>query len=492
MSTTDVEEHVVKRYEIRRRIGKGAYGIVWKSVDRRNGEIVALKKIFDAFSNATDAQRTYREVMFLQAFSSHENVIQLLNVVRATNNIDLYLVFEFMDTDLHAVIKNGLLSSVHHQYIMYQLLKVMKYIHSGHCIHRDMKPSNILINTQCHIKLADFGLARSLSLPPPSSTINPSESLPAMTDYVATRWYRSPEILLGGQVYTTGVDMWSVGCILAEMIAGRPLFPGTSTMNQIERIMTLLPQPSKQEIEAVGAQYAMAILTQIPRRRVKRLENLLPAASEEALDLLTKLLRFSTERRLTAHSALHHLYVKKFHDVKKERVLDYDVILHFNDNTQLSVDQYRDRLYLHIDGPGNGGESRKEEKEKEERKEEEVDAAPTPLEVTPTSERAQSAEFTPRHITAPKVSRSTPVVCKPRLLASHAHQSHPSTRAGPDLTICSSRIIPSPRPGSGRSKVTRGAPSKVAMGTYTQTHGTISKSNLQRLLGSVHQQSPSS
>ncbi|CAI8043389.1 Mitogen-activated protein kinase 15 [Geodia barretti] len=354
MSTTDVEEHVLRNYEIRRRIGKGAYGIVWKSVDRRTGEIVALKKIFDAFSNATDAQRTYREVMFLQAFSSHENVVQLLNVVRAANDVDLYLVFEFMDTDLHAVVKNRLLQPIHHQYIMYQLLKVMKFIHSGHCIHRDLKPSNILINPHCHIKLADFGLARSLSLLPPSSSNQPDVSLPAMTDYVATRWYRAPEILLGGQLYTTGVDMWSTGCILAEMIAGRPLFPGSSTMNQIERIMAVLPQPSRQEIEAVGAPYAMAILGQLPRRRNYRLSQLLPTASDEALDLLTKLLQFTADRRLSAHSAVHHPFVKRFHDARSEPVLDCDVVLHLDDNTQLAADRYRDRLYTAIAGRDRG------------------------------------------------------------------------------------------------------------------------------------------
>ena len=120
----EVDRHIQGHYDIKKRIGKGAYGIVWKAVDRRNGEICALKKIFDAFRNTTDAQRTYREVFFLTQFSSHQNVIQLLNVVRADNHRDLYLLFEYMDTDLHQAIRAGILAEVHRAYIMYQLLSV--------------------------------------------------------------------------------------------------------------------------------------------------------------------------------------------------------------------------------------------------------------------------------------------------------------------------------------------------------------------------------
>lgn len=128
-----------------------------------------------------------------------------------------------METDLHAVIKAGILKQVHKQYIIYQLLKGIKYIQSGDIIHRDLKPSNILINSECLIKIADFGLARS---------INQTEEKDAiMTEYVATRWYRAPEIVLGSNKYSKAVDMWSVGCILAELINGKALFPGKSSLN---------------------------------------------------------------------------------------------------------------------------------------------------------------------------------------------------------------------------------------------------------------------
>ena len=132
-------------------------------IDKRSNEVVALKKIFDAFRNPQDAQRTFREIMFLQEFGKHTNIIKLVNVIRANNDKDIYLVFDFMDTDLHAVIRKGtILKDVHKRYIMYQLLKATKYMHSGNVIHRDYKPSNILLDSDCLIKICDFGLARSL------------------------------------------------------------------------------------------------------------------------------------------------------------------------------------------------------------------------------------------------------------------------------------------------------------------------------------------
>ncbi|CAH2297202.1 mitogen-activated kinase 15 isoform X1 [Pelobates cultripes] len=145
MSVPEVEDHISQKYDIKKRLGKGAYGIVWKAIDRKTGEIVAVKKIFDAFRNRTDAQRTFREIMFLQEFGEHPNIIKLLNVIRAQNDKDIYLVFEYMETDLHAVIKKGnLLKDIHMRYILYQLLKATKFIHSGNVIHRDQKVRPLL------------------------------------------------------------------------------------------------------------------------------------------------------------------------------------------------------------------------------------------------------------------------------------------------------------------------------------------------------------
>ncbi|XP_066482582.1 mitogen-activated protein kinase 15 isoform X2 [Tiliqua scincoides] len=337
----EVEERVRRRYEIRRRLGKGAYGIVWRAAERRTGACVAVKKIFDAFRNRTDAQRTFREVAFLQAFGEHPNIIRLLDVVRAQNDQDVYLVFESMETDLHAVIKKGnLLKEIHKCYILYQLLKATKFIHSGNVIHRDQKPSNVLLDADCFVKLCDFGLARSLC------QIHSDQGNPMLTEYVATRWYRAPEILLASHSYTKGVDMWSIGCILGEMLLGKPLFPGTSTVNQIEQILRVIPAPSSEDVAAFRSDYRASIINRLSCQQQVTLEDLLPVSTPpEALDLLKRLLVFNPEKRLTAEEALEHPYVRRFHCPAKEPALNYNVILPLDDDVQLSVAEYRNKLY---------------------------------------------------------------------------------------------------------------------------------------------------
>uniref|UniRef100_A0A4W5L6T3 Mitogen-activated protein kinase 15 n=1 Tax=Hucho hucho TaxID=62062 RepID=A0A4W5L6T3_9TELE len=354
MNVTEVEDHISMKYEIKKRLGKGAYGIVWKAVDRQTGEVVAVKKIFDAFRNRTDAQRTFREVMFLQEFGDHANIVKLLNVIRAQNDKDIYLVFEYMDTDLHAVIKKGnLLKDIHKRYVMHQLLKATKYLHSGNVIHRDQKvqynvwvtflfpqPSNILLDTDCFVKLCDFGLARSLC------QIQEDAGNPALTEYVATRWYRAPEILLGSSRYTKGVDMWSIGCILGEMLLGQPLFPGTSTINQIEKIMSAIPHPSPEDVLSIRSEYGASVIQRMLLKPQVPLEDLLQSSvPPDALDLVRRLLVFNPDKRLTAEQALQHLYVSRFHNPAKEPGLDSDVILPVDDDVQLSVVQYRNKLY---------------------------------------------------------------------------------------------------------------------------------------------------
>ncbi|NXA20528.1 MK15 kinase, partial [Ibidorhyncha struthersii] len=341
MSEPEVEVLVSQKYEIKRRLGKGAYGIVWKAIDRRTGKIVAVKKIFDAFRNRTDAQRTFREIMFLQEFGEHPNIIKLLDVIRAQNDKDIYLIFESMETDLHAVIKKGnLLKDIHKCYILYQLLKATKFIHSGNVIHRDQKPSNILLDADCFVKLCDFGLARSLC------QMNENQGNPPLTEYVATRWYRAPEILLSSRSYTKGVDMWSIGCILGEMLLGKPLFPGTSTMNQIEQILRVIPAPSPEDILAMQTDYRASVINRMSSWQRVTFEEILPSSTPlPALDLLKKLLVFNPDKRLTAEEALEHPYVKRFHCPAREPSLDYDVILPLGDDIQLSVGEYRNKLY---------------------------------------------------------------------------------------------------------------------------------------------------
>lgn len=174
----EVEDHIGRHYELGQKMGKGAYGIVWKAIERRTRKVVALKKCFEAFRNSTDAQRTFREVMYLQALGHHDNIIRLQHAIKADNGKDIYLAFDFMETDLYVVIRAGILQPIHRKYIAYQILRALKYIHSADLLHRDIKPSNLLLNSDCHLKLCDFGLCRSVAEAEAPGRV--------LTDYVAT------------------------------------------------------------------------------------------------------------------------------------------------------------------------------------------------------------------------------------------------------------------------------------------------------------------
>lgn len=232
------------RYTLRRPIGKGAYGVVCSAVDNFTGEEVAIKKISGIVDSVTDCRRTLREMRLLRHFK-HENVISIRDVYvpagDGPNFKDVYTVSELMATDLHNIIaSNQGLTEEHCQYFTYQILKALKHIHSANVLHRDLKPSNILLNGNCDLKICDFGLAR----------VNPEEAS-QLTAYVATRWYRAPEIMLCWREYTRAVDMWSVGCILAEIVGRRPLFPGTDFLHQLQLVTDVIGTPSHSDIEAI-------------------------------------------------------------------------------------------------------------------------------------------------------------------------------------------------------------------------------------------------
>lgn len=301
------------RYNLIRPIGQGAYGIVCSAEDLITGEKVAIKKIAGIVENDTDCKRTLREMKLLRHFQ-HENVISIKDVYIPASDgqdfQDVYTVSELMDTDLHQIISsNQRLTDDHCQYFTYQILVALKHIHSANVLHRDLKPSNILLNGNCDLKICDFGLAR----------VNP-EGQANLTAYVATRWYRAPEIMLSYRMYTNAVDMWSVGCILGEILNRQPLFPGRDYMHQLQLITDVTGTPSASDLESMRPDEAARryVENNLMNKPPKVMTDLFPNTNELLLDLLGRMLVLDPRKRITVEEALRHPYLEGWHDENDE------------------------------------------------------------------------------------------------------------------------------------------------------------------------------
>ncbi|KAG5051742.1 hypothetical protein JHK87_003940 [Glycine soja] len=366
-------------------IGKGAYGIVCSALNSETNEHVAIKKIANAFDNKIDAKRTLREIKLLRHMD-HENVtvkhfeFEVMNddcsmmgawgvvnivgdiVIRDQNAApvlvlcgilalaywdivpppqreifnDVYIAYELMDTDLHQIIRsNQGLSEEHCQYFLYQILRGLKYIHSANVLHRDLKPSNLLLNANCDLKICDFGLARVTS------------ETDFMTEYVVTRWYRAPELLLNSSDYTAAIDVWSVGCIFMELMDRKPLFPGRDHVHQLRLLMELIGTPSEADLGFLN-ENAKRYIRQLPLYRRQSFQEKFPHVHPEAIDLVEKMLTFDPRKRITVEDALAHPYLTSLHDISDEPVcmtpFNFDFEQHALTEEQMKELIYREAL----------------------------------------------------------------------------------------------------------------------------------------------------
>ncbi|PXF46966.1 Extracellular signal-regulated kinase 1 [Gracilariopsis chorda] len=307
-----------QRYTVERVIGRGAYGVVCAAIDHVNREMVAIKRINGVTTDRTDCKRTLREMLLLRHFN-HEHIVTLKDVylpMRDPPNFqEVYFVTDLMEFDLHQLIaSNQSISPDHTQYLTYQLLKGLKYIHSAGVLHRDLKPSNILLTQECDLKICDFGLARDAPRSPYSQD--------RMTAYVATRWYRAPEIMLGGR-YSSAVDVWSVGCILAEIVLRRPLFPGNTYQEQLLKVAQTIGPPPQDMVHlfsSVGAQlFVERYLKHLPVRNVR---HLFPHVCEDLRDLLARMLEYDPRKRITVQQSFQHPYLVALHDDADEPICE--------------------------------------------------------------------------------------------------------------------------------------------------------------------------
>lgn len=299
------------RYRVNKVIGRGAYGVVVAATDTLTGERVAVKRIMRVLDSSGMATRILRELKFLRFLHLHENIVSVKDVLlpgeRDRFN-DVFVVFEIMPTDLGRLLRSRTqLTEEHHRFMLFQLLRGVHFLHTARVFHRDLNPNNILVNTDCVIRICDFGLARA--------AFQRGDDSVFWTDYVATRWYRAPELILPHCAkYSTAIDMWSLGCIFAEMLgSGRPLFPGSNAREQFGLIVNVTGRPAQHTLAKIKMPdtYARALhaLPIAPRTPLKQLY---PTASPQAIELLSRLLAFDPDERITAAQALESPYFAEY------------------------------------------------------------------------------------------------------------------------------------------------------------------------------------
>ncbi|XP_064632614.1 mitogen-activated protein kinase 12-like [Lineus longissimus] len=290
-------------------IGAGSFGQVCKAENSETGEKVAIKKLSRPFLDPIIARRSYREIKVLK-FMRHENIIRLIDLftpaTTAEKMEDLYLVTELMTTDLSTVIREHRreLDDKKIEFLVYQMLKGLKHVHAAGTIHRDIKPSNIVIDCDnCSLKIVDFGLARQ-------------KEDDKMTGYVVTRYWRAPEVIFNWTQYTESVDIWSVGCIMAELYTGRALFKGTDSLDQLKKIIKFCGKPSREFIESMSRD-AREYLLKLPDHPMTDFKSHFHMCSPNAVDVLEKMLEIDPERRISAAEALRHEYFAKAQEISE-------------------------------------------------------------------------------------------------------------------------------------------------------------------------------
>lgn len=286
----------MEKYELIDFLGEGSFAKVSKAKDLKTGEIVAIKKLKKKYSTWQECV-DLREVKSLNKLNKNENIIKLKEMIRIEDT--LYLVFEYMEKNLYQLIlerKNKKLTEAQIRYIMWQTLQGVAYMHKYGFFHRDLKPENLLVNNE-KIKIADFGLAREI------------RSIPPYTDYVSTRYYRAPECILKSTNYNSPVDVWAVGCILAELINFKPIFSGNSEKEVLFRIASIIGPPNLQNWNE-GLQLAKKLDIKFPitLSNSTSLGQLIPEASTEQLSILGEMLKWDPNKRATASNLLSHSF----------------------------------------------------------------------------------------------------------------------------------------------------------------------------------------
>ena len=355
-----------ERYEYIKQIGVGAYGVVISCYDKKTNRNVAIKKVGNAFEDLIDAKRIVREIKLLRYFK-HDNIVSLIDIQKPPSRTgfeDIYIITDLMETDLHRVIYSRQeLTDDHIQYFIYQILRGVLYMHSANIIHRDLKPANILANKNCDLKICDLGLGRAevydydemknIKKKKKKTKTNESDSEedPELTEYVITRWYRAPEVILCPSHYAKAVDIWSIGCIFAELLGRQPLFPGDHYLDQIQKIIAVTGTPKMEDLDFIQKKEAKEFFLKLVKRTKLTWSSLFPNANPIALDLLEKMLTFNPKKRYTVDQCISHPYFEGLHDPEQEPITTsafdwtFDAVELTKENLQSMI--YDESLYFH-------------------------------------------------------------------------------------------------------------------------------------------------
>ncbi|KJH43816.1 kinase domain protein [Dictyocaulus viviparus] len=305
-----MSREATKRYETIKHLGEGQFANVYKAKDKESGDFVAIKKIkLGSRAEAKDGinRTALREIKLLQEIH-HDNIIGLRDVIGSRTNIQL--VFDFMETDLEHVVKDRdiILMPSHIKNMAMQTLLGLEFLHVHWILHRDLKPNNLLMNSAGRIKLADFGLARFFGSPNK-----------IYTHQVVTRWYRAPELIWGARAYGVGVDMWAIGCIIAELLLRVPIFPGESDLDQLVKIGHVLGTPTVEDWPAmvklpdyIEMKVSAAKVGYFREQQGINLRHVFTAAGDDLIELLQGCFAYDPLKRFTASEALQCPYFRQF------------------------------------------------------------------------------------------------------------------------------------------------------------------------------------
>jgi len=292
---------VLSQYQKKGKLGEGTYGKVYLAMDKVTKENVAMKKMILESEEEGIPSTAIREISLLKELSDHPNIVKLKDVLYLKSK--LYLIFEYLDKDLKAYMDStSFMDPKLIKSYLYQMLQGIAFCHSHRILHRDLKPQNLLIDKDGRLKLADFGLSRAFGIP-----------LRHYTHEVVTLWYRAPEILLGQSRYSTPVDIWSAGCIFAEMITRNPLFPGDSEIDQLFRIFRTFGTPD--DSVWPGVTKLPDYQPTFPQNPPQSISKLFPSLEASGRDLLEKMFHYEPSQRISAKSALDHPY---FNNLRRE------------------------------------------------------------------------------------------------------------------------------------------------------------------------------